>query len=63
VNTALPCFREGTRLEGAQGPVAVEALRPGMRLRTAAGVLRDIVWIGHSRVDCRLHPRPLEVLR
>jgi hypothetical protein len=62
VTTSLPCFREGTRLEGEHGPVAVEALRPGMRLRTAGGALREIVWVGHSRVDCRRHPCPREVL-
>jgi hypothetical protein len=33
-----------------------------MRLRTAGGALRPIVWIGHSRVDCRRHARPLDVL-
>jgi hypothetical protein len=62
VTGALPCFREGTRLESEHGPVAVEALQPGMRLRTAGGALRPIVWIGHSRVDCRRHARPPDVL-
>ncbi len=62
VTTALPCFGEGTCLEGEHGPVAVEALRPGMHLRTAGGGLREVTWVGHSRVDCRRHPRPPEVL-
>ncbi len=62
VTTPIPCFREGTHLEGEHGPVAVEALQPGMRLRTAGGALRETVWIGHSRVDCRRHPRPHDVL-
>ena len=62
VNTAIACFRAGTRLEAADGPVVVEALRAGMPLRTASGALRNIIWIGHSRVDCRRHPRPREVL-
>jgi hypothetical protein len=62
VTTALPCFREGTRLAGEHGQVAVETLRPGARLRTAGGALREVVWVGHSRVDCRRHPRPHDVL-
>ena len=47
VTTALPCFREGTRLETEHGPVAVEALRPGARLRTAGGALRAR-WCGSA---------------
>jgi sugar lactone lactonase YvrE len=62
VNGSLPCFREGTRLDGERGPVLVEVLQPGMRLRTAGGALREVIWIGHSRVDCQRHPRPLDVL-
>jgi hypothetical protein len=62
VTPPIPCFREGTRLDGEHGPIAVETLRPGMRLRNASGTLRDIIWVGHSRVDCRWHPRPLDVL-
>ena len=55
------CYAAGTRIETADGPRAVEALTPGMRVRTAAGELRDIIWIGHRRLDLRRHPRPWDV--
>ena len=58
---ALACFAEGTRLETAQGPVAVESLRVGDLLRTASGGLRPIVWIGHRAVACLTDPDPRAV--
>ncbi|MGE0221663.1 MAG: Hint domain-containing protein [Acetobacteraceae bacterium] len=58
-----PCFAAGTRIETMNGAVAVEALRVGDRVRVASDAgWRDIIWIGHRRVDCRLHPRPKQVL-
>ncbi len=57
-NSPPACFLAGTRLATATGWVAVERLRPGMRLRTASGALAPIVWIGQRRIECRRHPRP-----
>jgi hypothetical protein len=39
----------------------VEGLRVGDQVRTAAGDLREVIWIGHRRIDCRRHRRPREV--
>ena len=60
-NLTVACFAAGTRLLGEHGQVAVEALRPGMRLRSAFGGCAPIAWIGHRRIDCARHPRPLDV--
>ena len=53
-----PCFAAGTRVLSARGLIAVEALRVGDRLVTAAGRKRRLRWIGHRVVDCARHPRP-----
>lgn len=55
------CFRSGTRLETAEGPRAVDALRVGELLRTATGELRPIRWIGKRSFDCARHPDPRAV--
>ncbi|HTH99800.1 MAG TPA: Hint domain-containing protein [Acidisoma sp.] len=58
---SLACFAAGTRIETARGPVAVEALRLGDQVRTAAGAMQPVVWLGHRRVDCARHPEPQAV--
>jgi hypothetical protein len=55
------CYVTGTNLAGGNGPVAVETLRAGTRLRLALGGEAEIVWMGHRHVDCRRHPRPAEI--
>ncbi len=57
----VACFASGTRLLAEHGPVPVEALRPGMMLRSAFGGCAPIEWIGHRRIDCTRHPRPHDV--
>ena len=57
----VACFAEGTRIRTPRGDVRVEALRVGDHVATACGESRKVVWLGHRRVDCRLHPRPRAV--
>src|SRR5262249_3668197 len=60
----ISCFRAGTRIAAAGGQVAVETLRVGDHVVTVAGGverLRPIRWVGHRRIDCRLHPSPRQV--
>ncbi|MDT6962821.1 Hint domain-containing protein [Cupriavidus sp. SZY C1] len=57
-----PCFAAGTRLATVGGTIAVEALKEGDVVLTAAGQAREVRWIGHSHVNCARHPRPWEVL-
>ena len=55
------CFAAGTRIATARGDVPVEALCVGDQVRTAAGGMEPVLWIGHRRVDCAGHPRPYDV--
>jgi hypothetical protein len=59
--TPPPCFAAGTRIETARGPVAVERLRVGDRVRTDSGDFAAVRWLGHRGVDCCRHPRPEDV--
>lgn len=54
----LACFAEGTRIDTLHGPMAVEALRPGMLVLTAGGEARPIRWIGFRQVEPSCHPEP-----
>jgi hypothetical protein len=55
---SVACFLAGTRIRTPDGEVPVERLRAGGLVITADGACRPIVWIGHRRLDARLHPRP-----
>ena len=59
-HTFDPCFVTGTQIAAEAGEVAVEALRPGMRVCTRAD-MRPVVWVGRRRVDLRRHPDPAAV--
>lgn len=52
------CFAEATRLATPNGPVPVEALRPGMKLLTVSGAVRPVRWIGCRHLDLTRHPAP-----
>jgi hypothetical protein len=54
----VACFAEGTHIDTADGAMPVETLRPGMRVLSAFGGYREIIWIGHRQVDCTRHPQP-----
>jgi T5SS/PEP-CTERM-associated repeat protein len=56
----VACFAAGTRIATGRGDVPVEALTVGdlVRVGRRGGGVRPVVWLGHRRVDCRLHPRP-----
>ncbi len=57
----IPCFASGTRIATPRGAVAVERLREGMLVQTAAGATLPVSWIGRRTVACRQHPRPASV--
>jgi hypothetical protein len=54
----VPCYAAGTRIATAAGEIPVEALRPGALVRTAAGRLAPVVWVGRTRIDLHRHPAP-----
>ncbi len=56
------CYVEGTRVATARGPVAVERLRAGDRVRTVLGRgYAPVIWTGRRQVRCAAHSRPHEV--
>lgn len=62
VAPAAPCFADGTRIRTMRGEVEVGALAIGDVAVLADGTTAPIVWIGHRRVHCRLHPVPAKVM-
>jgi autotransporter passenger strand-loop-strand repeat protein len=57
----VACFAAGTRIRTDRGEVPVEALRTDDRVVLARGGTAVVRWLGHRRVDCRRHPKPVEV--
>ncbi len=57
----VACFAAGTRIRTATGDVAVEALAVGDRVVTRAGRDVAIAWLGHRRLRCAQHARPVDV--
>lgn len=50
---ATPCFYPGTMLATEQGEIAVEHVTAGTMLKTAAGALLPVRWVGWSEVSLR----------
>jgi len=44
------CFTAGTKIETENGPVSVEELRPGVRVKTLDSGYQSILWIGDTRM-------------
>lgn len=44
---APPCFADGTLIQGADGPVAVESLSVGDEVMTLDHGLQPLLWVGH----------------
>ena len=58
----VACFAAGTRITTRRGTIAVESLRVGDHVRTVPqGRFEPVIWIGHRRIDCQLHPDPRQV--
>jgi hypothetical protein len=58
----VACFAAGTRILTAGGEVAVEGLGADDAVPTLTGARQTPVrWLGHTRIDCRHHPRPPDV--
>ncbi len=56
-----PCFYAGTLLATADGEIAVEAITPGMAMKTATGEVLPVRWVGRREVSTRFAD-PLKVL-
>ena len=59
---AVLCFCAGTAIATPAGDRAVETLRVGDSVTLAAGGTREIVWIGHRKIDVSRHPFAWEIL-
>ena len=54
----VACFAEGTLIDTADGPVAVEYLAVGAKVLRGHGGEAEVVWIGHRAVDIARHRDP-----
>ncbi len=50
------CYAAGTRIATERGEAPVETLRPGDRVRTAAGRIAPVRWIGRATHDVQAQP-------
>jgi hypothetical protein len=60
-NITVSCFAAGTLIRTIGGPVMVEELTTNMRAVTYHGEARQIVWVGHRKINCVRHPDPMSV--
>jgi collagen type I/II/III/V/XI/XXIV/XXVII alpha len=64
VTITMLCFLRGTRIATPDGETAVEALNIGDMVATNQNgrtVFKPVKWIGHRRIDPRLHPNPVAI--
>ncbi len=55
------CFLEGTQIAAEQGSIAIEALKTGDQVWTAANgarELKSVRWLGQRQIDLSRHPFP-----
>lgn len=62
----VPCLARGTMIEAANGPVAIETLRPGDLIATADHGMQPLRWIGSVMLDAtqlarQPHLRPIRI--
>ncbi|OOY17912.1 hypothetical protein BMI85_02925 [Thioclava sp. DLFJ4-1] len=57
------CFARGTRIATKQGPVAVEDLRPGIKVQTADNGYRELIWTGRWRMTERDENAPIRIAK
>jgi hypothetical protein len=57
----VQCFLEGTRIRTGRGDMAVEALAIGDLVQTGFSGMMPVQWLGYRRIDCRRHPKPVNV--
>jgi hypothetical protein len=59
------CYARGTMIRTPDGEIPVERLRAGRQVMTLVGgdwIARTVKWLGHRRMDLKLHPRPETVM-
>ncbi len=61
ISLATACYLSGTRILTERGEVAVQDLAVGDVVPAHFAGAVPIIWIGHRRIDCRIHPRPASV--
>ena len=57
----VTCFAAGTRIDTPEGPVSVERLTAGDRVKAHFAGTAPIRWVGRRHVDCVRHPEPAQV--
>ncbi|EBA16128.1 hypothetical protein RSK20926_20420 [Roseobacter sp. SK209-2-6] len=61
VNQAQPCFLRGTVVETEHGPLPIEELSPGMRIKTYDNGLQTLRWIGRSIAPSLRNHAPIRI--
>lgn len=59
---AAPCFTQGALVETDTGPIAIENLKAGDRIKTIGNGSKEIAWIGQKAINLKIgddHLRPI----